>query len=437
MKYLRFCLVAGAISVLPCPESSAKEIAQDEIQVLPLQGGDDINSATPILTLPFSDSGTTVGYANDYDVACPFTESTAPDVVYSFVPPVSMALDISLCNGTAYDSKLYVFENSPATVIACNDDFCSDYVSKLSNVAVTPGNTYYIIVDGYGDYSGEYVIDVSEHVQCEIVCPSGSIPEGEPDCTDDYVDNTNGGCGSTPIVFGGISCGETICATSGTFLFEGLEYRDTDWFTLVLTGDKDVTVAIEAEFPVQYMIIQQGPPGQECAGLVILYYQSASECVPDSMTHGLSAGNYWIWVAPSTFNGVACGAKYNITVRCVGGCSYFVGDANASNNFNGLDVSYGVSYFKGGPPPPYSCECPPHGTWYVAGDVNGSCNYNGLDVTYAVGFLKGQGPAPVPCPDCPPARMLVPPNPADQPMPAFEPTMHKTLKQRGADKASD
>jgi hypothetical protein len=84
-------------------------------------------------------------------------------------------------------------------------------------------------------------------------------------------------------------------------------------------------------------------------------------------------------------------------------CSYVIGDANYNGAFNGLDVTYCVAYFKGGPPPPYECECTPGRTWYVAGDVNQSCSFNGLDVTYMVAYLKG-GPAPNPCPDCPPGR---------------------------------
>jgi parallel beta-helix repeat protein len=84
-------------------------------------------------------------------------------------------------------------------------------------------------------------------------------------------------------------------------------------------------------------------------------------------------------------------------------CLYTVGDANNSREFNGLDVTYGVTYFKGGPSPPYECECTPDNYWYVAGDVNGSCSYNGLDITYAVTYFKG-GSDPIPCPDCPPAN---------------------------------
>jgi plastocyanin len=83
------------------------------------------------------------------------------------------------------------------------------------------------------------------------------------------------------------------------------------------------------------------------------------------------------------------------------GCNYVIGDINGNGIANGLDVVYGVSYFKGGAPPPYSCDCPPHGTFFVASDVNGSCSFNGLDITYYVAYLKG-GPALQACPNCPP-----------------------------------
>lgn len=80
---------------------------------------------------------------------------------------------------------------------------------------------------------------------------------------------------------------------------------------------------------------------------------------------------------------------------------YVPGDVNGNGSFNGLDVMYSVTYFKGGPPPLYPWDCVPHGVFYVAGDVNASCNFNGLDVTYMVSYLKG-GPLLQPCPDCPP-----------------------------------
>lgn len=95
------------------------------------------------------------------------------------------------------------------------------------------------------------------------------------------------------------------------------------------------------------------------------------------------------------------GALHVLDTTSSGPCDYFVGDVNGSASYNGLDVTYGVSFFKGGPPPVYSCECTPGHVFYVSGDVNGSCSYNGLDITYGVTYFKG-GPGPIPCPDCPP-----------------------------------
>ncbi len=89
-----------------------------------------------------------------------------------------------------------------------------------------------------------------------------------------------------------------------------------------------------------------------------------------------------------------------------GGCVYAVGDVNGSNNFNGLDITYGVAYLKGGNPPVYECECTSGNIWFVSGDINASCSYNGLDVTYGVNYLKG-GPGLNPCADCPPGGGLL------------------------------
>jgi hypothetical protein len=79
--------------------------------------------------------------------------------------------------------------------------------------------------------------------------------------------------------------------------------------------------------------------------------------------------------------------------------NYVVGDVNNDGSYDGLDIIYGVNYFRGGNPPPFSMDC--YGSvWYVAGDVNGSCSFNGLDITYGVRYFKG-GPTTRPCPACP------------------------------------
>jgi hypothetical protein len=89
-----------------------------------------------------------------------------------------------------------------------------------------------------------------------------------------------------------------------------------------------------------------------------------------------------------------------LTMQGIGGCSYVIGDVNNNGAFNGIDVTYAVSYFKGGNLPPYSCNC--NGSnWFVAGDVNGNCRFNGIDILYMTRFGL-QGYPLMPCPHCPP-----------------------------------
>ncbi len=63
---------------------------------------------------------------------------------------------------------------------------------------------------------------------------------------------------------------------------------------------------------------------------------------------------------------------------------FYAGDANGSNNVNGLDVIFLVNYLKGIGPAPDPL---------LAGDANGNCTVNGMDVIYLVNYFKG-GPEP-------------------------------------------
>lgn len=88
---------------------------------VPRQGGDTIADAIEITLFDGSQyTGTTVGYANDYDEACPYTGSTAPDVVYTATPAVTMTWDLDLCY-SSYDTKIYVYDVN-LNLIGCNDD---------------------------------------------------------------------------------------------------------------------------------------------------------------------------------------------------------------------------------------------------------------------------------------------------------------------------
>jgi hypothetical protein len=63
--------------------------------------------------------------------------------------------------GTGYDTVLYVLENcDPAAVVGCNDDAPSGRLTSSLSWRARAGVPYYVVVDGYGDSSGEFTLNV-------------------------------------------------------------------------------------------------------------------------------------------------------------------------------------------------------------------------------------------------------------------------------------
>ncbi len=170
--------------------------------------GDTIEECWGIPGLPFSASGTTVGYADNYDEVCDYTGSFSPDVVYCYYAEQDVCVSISLCN-SFYDTKVYVYEDAwtPGTYYCCNDDNFDclnppvSFTSWIPECFFAAGHEYYIVVDGYGSASGNYVLEIEE-VECTppciVECPPTAIDEGEGECYDEYNDLYNAGCNSVP-----------------------------------------------------------------------------------------------------------------------------------------------------------------------------------------------------------------------------------------------
>jgi len=130
------------------PPSFTRWQANETARGIPM--GDSCADPVVIPGLPYVDSGDTDLFTDDYDEACP-SESTQPDVVYSYYPTEDVLVDISLC-GSDYDTKLYVYATcgeSPA--LACNDDGCDGSSrSEIVGLALSGGTAYYVVVDGWG-----------------------------------------------------------------------------------------------------------------------------------------------------------------------------------------------------------------------------------------------------------------------------------------------
>jgi hypothetical protein len=277
--------------------------------------GEDIASAVPIPDLPFTDTGNTCGFLNDYDVVCPYPESVAPDVVYTYTPSSDVVITANLC-ASSYDTKLYIFEEQAGNVVCCNDDACglTDYQSMVENVFLYEGVTYYFVIDGYNEDCGDYVFEVVELPVCDVQPPSGLIPEGEPDCGSGYVDVWNGGCNSDPPVFQVVSPSIdeiTYFGTSGTYD----DYmRDTDWYRLQLNVPNTITLRVLAEFPVLVFFLDGNLPlGCDDPDMVISYDRGAA-CEAVELTETIGPGVYWVWVGPSVFSCLPCGLEYTLVI---------------------------------------------------------------------------------------------------------------------------
>ncbi len=125
----------------------------------------------PVNEMPFSHEGNNTGMGDDWAVS----GSNGEDVAYTLNVSVATTYDFTLCDPvTDYDTKLEIFTNdaecvTPSSTGNYNDDDytnCPDHnapypPSGLWGITLQPGQ-YYVVVDGYGGATGNYVLHVSE-----------------------------------------------------------------------------------------------------------------------------------------------------------------------------------------------------------------------------------------------------------------------------------
>ena len=278
------------------------------------QGGDTVFDATVIPSMPFNDSGNTFGYTNDYDEVCPYSGSTSPDVVYSFTPEYSLSLIVDLC-GSNYDTKIYIYDSN-LNLVDCNDDFyfedfCGIYVSKIEFAEVIGGETYYIVIDGYGGDYGDYILNVYDSWHCFLECHPDAVDEGEPELVDGYVDMFNGGCNSSEFGAPFLEINWTndedgvppydgtawLCGTSGWFLGQsGEETRDTDWFRVYALQTGMMEFSVRSEFDC--FMYKMSPTS--CPESIVEIETYASCFWTETMTFPVTAGEeVWLRVEPA------------------------------------------------------------------------------------------------------------------------------------------
>ncbi len=175
----------------------------------------DLCTAALPIACAGSVTGTTVGATIDAVPTCVTTLNTAPGVWYTFVG-TGQSTTLSMCTGTAYDSKIGVFTGTCAALVCVtgNDDFCG--LQSQVTFATTLGTTYYVLVTGFGTNTGAFTLTMT----CASAIPNdnctGALPLG---------------CGSTVT---GTTVGATIdavptCVTT-------LNTAPGVWYTFVGNG---------------------------------------------------------------------------------------------------------------------------------------------------------------------------------------------------------
>ncbi|HOX27021.1 MAG TPA: hypothetical protein PLL30_14980 [Candidatus Krumholzibacteria bacterium] len=305
---MRTALMLSLLLAVACPAASvdlgSEKPAKPAVHGAPSvpdpdvlrQGGDTILDAVPIVIGDDLD-GTTTGYTDDYDEVCPYGGLTAPDVVYTFTPAASISITVDLY-GSSYDTKIYLYDED-LELVACNDDYYSDWTSRLENVPVAAGGQYFLIIDGYGSANGVYTGYTEEFVPCVVECPAFIDDlEGEPPLVDGYVDDHNGGCNTAPAYPFQTIHGLGICATSGYYLnASGGPARDTDWYVFTGWGGWYDFFADAEEAMFLYLL---GP--HDCGSVEVIENVPIGPCAPGGMSMWVEPGTVlWFWFGPQRF----------------------------------------------------------------------------------------------------------------------------------------
>lgn len=189
--------------------------------------GETCEDAIDILSLPYTYSASTAGYADNYNF-CGF-ETGAPDIVFSYTPTHTHLADILTCGGTQFESNLYIFrDGNPWPFVNCGSRPCYTFYNgfywnaAMYCVEFEVGHSYCIVLDGaWSNSFGPFLLEMYETVveACDInqICAAPNV-ETEP----------NNSCGQFDVrtLTGGDTLAGNIC-----------EPGDADYFLVTVPED--------------------------------------------------------------------------------------------------------------------------------------------------------------------------------------------------------
>lgn len=260
--------------------------------------GEDCATATAIT--PGTYTGTTVGALVDAAPFCGTADGTGGGVWYQVTGTNNCGIfTASLCTGTAYDTKIRVYDGTCGALncIGGSDDVCGVQSEYAWNY--TPGTTYYILVHGSAAAEGAFSLLLSES-STDVIdpVPASTLTAGGVDQAN-LIDNAYMAAFSqTDLAQSFIPAQNSICGAS-VYTYAGAG------------SNGDLTISLYSNLPN--------------AGGVLL-----ASGVSVNAGSGMWADVYWTPVS------VTPGVTYYLVFTCTNGGMGLDGDVN--NNYPGGNV---------------------------------------------------------------------------------------------------
>jgi hypothetical protein len=165
------------------------------------------------------------------EMSCGNSPGTMPkDLWYSFEANGGQ-VEIETFAGSLSNTRIALFDICGGVEIGCNDDFAvgsQTAVISISCGQLTAGQTYYIMVAGYGDLEGTFDISVSQG--------------NAPGCTDPNAVNydAQAGCNNNLCLFLN-DCGNLITSDGAGINFQGY-YDPSNWTINTMAGSGSVDI---------------------------------------------------------------------------------------------------------------------------------------------------------------------------------------------------
>ncbi len=274
-------------------------------------------------------------------------------VWYVYTPTVTgEQVTASLCAGTSFDTRIHIFQGSCASPVgvAGADDVCGVQSSITWNAL--PGNTYYIVVEGYFSSSGTFQMTVSCGPLCNPLvandlCINAQAITMDPNC----------------VPFGGnLSCATNTAGANPSCVFNTFGVFNDAYYTFQATApDAFVTLTNGGTSNLHFVIYN----GAACDVSAInqVYCSAAITSGAPTLVTGLTTGNFYTMRVMQLATGAGpftlCVQKLDISDNACTPVALACGDlrfgrtVGRSNNipagacpFNGAASTGGVNFFS-------------------------------------------------------------------------------------------